>query len=96
MLSPARKLLWRARREQRKLKLKLAPIVEEDEVFIEEKIWITEELENREEKMKSCEKYKDNLLGSNQVSSDNQLSCKARNSGGRSEKEKRSHLGGTF
>merc|ERR1712142_455746 len=36
MLSPARKILWKARREQRKHKLKLAPITEEDENFKEE------------------------------------------------------------
>ena len=38
MLSPARKLLWKARREQRELKLRLTTIDEEEGNFIEENI----------------------------------------------------------
>merc|ERR1712002_98826 len=79
-------------REQRKLKLKLAPIVEEDEVLIEEKILKARTLKIREEII-SCEKYKNNLLESvYQVSREAQIryqpSCKSGNVGGRREKEK--------
>merc|ERR1712142_676002 len=49
MLSPARKILWKARREQRKHKLKLATITEEDETVKEEIILPGGDIDMREE-----------------------------------------------
>ena len=83
MLSPARKLLWKARREQRKLKLKLTPIIEEEEDFVEEN-GITSNIS--EEMRKFC--AKDHL----EVCIDEQILyqplVKTINTGGKKEKEK--------
>ena len=82
MLSPARKLLWKARREQRKLKLKLTPIIEEEEDFVEENCitYISEVMKT------ICEK--DHL----EVCIDEQILyqplVKTINTGGKREKEK--------
>jgi hypothetical protein len=38
MLSPFKKFLWKAKREQRKLKMVLPSIMEEDDTFLEEMI----------------------------------------------------------
>merc|ERR1711981_435266 len=49
MLSPFKKHRWRAKREQRKHKLKLAPIKEETEIFLDEKYPVVRNIDTREE-----------------------------------------------
>ena len=83
MLSPARKLLWKARRDQRKLKLKLTPIIEEEEYFVEENS-ITS---NISEEMKNlCEKDPLDVCSDEQILY--QPLVKTINTGGKREKEK--------